>query len=162
MPVGVHETAYEIGYALLDKTKRAYFEDDFALFASAFMLPHEHVTLQGWAVLETEEDLRVLFERMRAEFQRLKVDDIVRPLVSAEFVTPFKILATAESHIFSGKKRVAEPFAVQSTLLRCGMDWRIATANYCVPLRTQNLSGALMPDAFPSEIASGRRPPSAT
>ena len=61
MPTSVHVTAYEIGYTLLEKTKRAYFEDDFALFVSAFMLPHEHVTLQGWAVLETEDDLLVLF-----------------------------------------------------------------------------------------------------
>jgi hypothetical protein len=151
MSQGAHETAYEIGYALLNKTKRAYFEDDFTLFASAFLLPHEHVTLQGWAVLETEEDLRMLFERMKAEFQRLEVDDIVRPLVSAEFVTPFNILATAESHIYSRGKRVAEPYAVQSTLMRCGNEWRIATANYCVPLSTRGLPAALMPPAFPSE-----------
>jgi hypothetical protein len=151
MPTSVHVTAYEIGYTLLEKTKRAYFEDDFALFVSAFMLPHEHVTLQGWAVLETEDDLLVLFERMKAQFRQLEVDDIVRPLVSAEFVTPFKIEATAESHIFSRGKRVAEPYAVQSTLLRCGPEWRIATANYCVPLTTKGLPTALMPDAFPSE-----------
>lgn len=145
------ETAYEIGYALLNRTKRAYFEDDFPLFASAFLLPHEHVTLHGWAVLQTEEDLRVLFDRMKAEFQRLEVDDIVRPLVSAEFVTPFNILATAESHIFSRGRRVAEPYAVQSTLLLCGTEWRIATANYCIPLSTKGLPDALMPPAFPSE-----------
>lgn len=151
MSRGGHETAYEIGYALLNKTKRAYFEDDFALFESAFMLPHEHITQHGWAVLKTEADLRELFERMKAQFRQLEVDDIVRPLVSAEFVTPFKILATAESHIFSGGTRVAEPFAVQSTLLRCGPEWRIATANYCVPLGTRGLPEALMPDAFPSE-----------
>ena len=109
MPTSVHVTAYEIGYTLLEKTKRAYFEDDFALFVSAFMLPHEHVTLQGWAVLETEGDLLVLFERMKSQFRQLEVDDIVRPLVSAEFVTSFKIEATAESHIFSRGQRVAEP-----------------------------------------------------
>lgn len=162
MPGGDHRTAYEIGYELLDKTRRAYFEDDFALMESAFMLPHEHVTLQGWAVLETREDLLMLFERMKAQFRELEVDEIVRPLRSAEFVTPFEILATAESHMFSKGRRVAEPFAVQSTLLRCGPDWRIATANYCVPLTTAGISGALMPDAFPSEIASGRRPPTAS
>lgn len=151
MNTGVHETAYEVGYALLNKTKRAYFEDDFALFASAFMLPHEHVTLKGWAVLETEDDLLVLFDRMKTHFRALEVDDIVRPLVSAEFVTPFRILATAESHIFSRGQRVVEPYAVQSTLLRCGPDWRIATANYCVPLTKKGFASALMPDAFPSE-----------
>lgn len=152
MPGGDQRTPYEIGYELLGLTKEAYFEDDFALFQRAFMLPHEHLTLQGAAVLETEEDLRVLFERMKAEFQRLGVDDIVRPLVSAEFVTPHNILATAITHPYAKGTRVNTPYAVQSTLLRCGPDWRIATANYAIPLDANGLPTAIMPDAFPSEI----------
>ncbi|WP_439122668.1 hypothetical protein [Marivita sp.] len=147
-----HRTAYEIGYALLDMTKAAYFANDFTLFARAFMLPHEHVTLQGFAVLETEEDLRMLFDRMQAEFQRLEVDNIARQLISAEFVTPHNILATAVTQLFSNGVLANQPFAVQSTLLRCGQHWRIATANYAIPLDAGGLPDAIMPDAFPSEI----------
>ncbi len=159
MPGQTQQTAYEIGYDLLNKTKRAYFEDDFQLFASAFMLPHEHVTLQGTAVLETEEDLRVLFERMKTQFRDMQIDDIVRQLVSAEFVTPFNILATAVSYYYSRGQRLNDPFPVCSTLLRCGHEWRIATANYAIPLNGIGLASAIMPSAFPSEIENQGRPP---
>lgn len=152
-------TAYEIGQDLLARTRRAYVEDDFALFASAFMLPHEHVMLHGAALLETEQDLWTLFDRMKTQFRGMGVDDIVRPLVSAEFVTPFTIHATAVTYLYSGGRLVNDPYPVRSTLLNCGGDWRIATANYAITLDSVDLASAIMPVAFPSELENRHHPP---
>lgn len=138
---------------ILDQTRTGLLTGDFDIFRASFLLPHVHTTMEGTSVLETLDDLRTVHDRVTAEYRRRGVDELHRVMVSARYVTPHAIEARLISHVLAGGERVIDPYPVQAELVLCGRDWLIASANYAVGLSNEWVAAALMPDAFPSEIA---------
>ena len=124
--------AKQISEALLESTATAMLKGDFETFAAAFQLPHFVSTSDHKATLETEEHLREIFFRVREDYLRKQVTDLVRQCDVAEFRGDNIIEATHTSHLMSGNRRVHEPFPCYSVLERRGGIWRIASSQYAV------------------------------
>ena len=154
MAVAETKTAFQIGYDLLEKTRDSLLAEDFDTFAECFFLPHLHVTVEGVAVLETEEDLRCIFDRVVSNYRRMGVDEIIRPLVASEFIDAHHIDSTAVSYIYARRKLINTPYPVRSELILSDGRWQIAAANYGVTLGSDGVAGALMVPMLPSEAAS--------
>ena len=78
--------AEEIADELLHRTGRGLVTGDFEIFRPCFDLPQTMETLEGARVLRHEGDLRQVFESMRGCFKENGVVDLVRSIVSSEFL----------------------------------------------------------------------------
>lgn len=150
--------AWTISEELLERTGTALRTGNFADFASCFTLPHVHVTMEGVTVMQAIEDIRLVFDTVRAHFRDIGVTQIIRVCKSADYAGPDRIYATHESHLWRGKTLIKPPYPVISELVQIGGDWRIAASNYTLTGDTGH-NDALMPRVFPSDLgpASGTR-----
>lgn len=151
MAASEEKTAYQIGYDLLIRTRDSLLKGDFGAFSGAFFLPYMHITVEGCAILDSLEDLRCVFDRVYANYRRLEVDDIVRPLLSAEFLDANRIDSTAACYIYSRRKLVNPPYYIRSELIRSDGHWQIASSNYAIALGPDGVADALMPQVLPSD-----------
>lgn len=130
------ECAKQISELLLESTAKAMLAGDFEAFSTAFQLPHFISTNDQKAVMETEADLREIFFRVREDYLRKRVTDLVRHCDVAEFRGPDTIEATHTTHLMAGNLRVNAPFPCYSILERKGGVWRIASSQYAVDKTT--------------------------
>lgn len=125
-------TATDIAELLLDLTGRGLDTGDFELFLSAFALPYRHDTWDGTVDLTDADDMRVVYDQVRAYLEQAGATHVVRCCIAAEFKSPVKILSTHEAHIFAGTTRIRPPYPVMSELeLRNGA-WKIRSSTYAV------------------------------
>ena len=118
--------------ALLDLTGEALLTGDFFLMKSCFALPYAITTVDGKYVIETEQEMHLLFKNMRAEYARQGVTRLDRTVLSAERVSDTLINSTHIAQQYAGDQKLKEPFPVVSTITRVGKEWRIATGDYAV------------------------------
>lgn len=128
--------AKQISETLLESTGTAMLAGDFETFATAFQLPHFISTNDQKTVLETTADLRETFLRVREDYLRKQITDLVRHCDVAEFRGPDTIEATHTTHLMAGNLRVNDPFPCYSILERRGGVWRIASSQYAVDKTT--------------------------
>jgi hypothetical protein len=129
-------SAKKISQLFLDATAKAMLEGDFETLSAAFQLPHFISTNDKQTVLETQADLYEIFHRVREDYLRKQVTDLVRHCDVAEFRGPDTIDATHTTHMMSGNRRVNEPFPCYSILERTDGVWRIASSQYAVDKTT--------------------------
>ena len=125
-------SARDVSEYLLARTGQAYATGDFDLFASCFALPQWMETFEGRRLVATTDDLRQLFDAVRAHFCRLGVTDLVRHCVVAEFRDPDTIEATHESRLLAGTRLVQPPYPCFSVLKRTEAGWQVAGGQYAI------------------------------
>lgn len=118
--------------AHLRRTALALLNGDFETFSMSFHLPHSVETFNDGGVLETSDDLRQVFENVRAQYERLGVTDIVRHCVNAEFRDASHMIATHETRLLSGATLVQAPYPVYSVLKKFGNEWKGLHSSYAV------------------------------
>ena len=124
--------AVAISDALLDSTGVAINTRDFALFAEAFSLPHTVTTFDEKRVIETMEDLELVFNMNCDYFAAKRVTDIVRKCMSADFDGPDTVKAMHITHLMSGNQRVKDPYPGFSVIIRAEGIWRVSKSDYAV------------------------------
>jgi hypothetical protein len=117
---------------LLARTGEAYMTGDFDKFASCFALPHTIDTFEERRLIATTDDLRALFNTVRASFCRKNVTDLVRRCVAASFRDPDTIEATHETRLLSGTRLIQPAYPCLSTLIRTDAGWLVASGQYAV------------------------------
>ena len=122
-PHQIHET-------LLEKTRRAYLDDDEDAFTRLFVLPQTIVTQEGKREVAVVEDVRSIFRHTRARFLALGVTDLIRVCIAAEFTAPDRIRATHVSYVLHGRRLVTEPYPNTGTLLLTSDGWKISSSEY--------------------------------
>lgn len=126
-------SARDVSEYLLARTGQAYATGDFDLFAACFVLPQWMETFEGRRLIATTEDLRQLFDGVRAHFDRLGVTDLVRHCIAAEFRDPDTVEATHESRLLAGNRLVQQPYPCFSVLKRTDAGWQVAGGQYAIP-----------------------------
>ena len=123
----------DISQALLDKTGRAYFEDDFETFATCFLLPQHVATHDGSRHLRDRADLRALYQSMRALFAARGATWLDRRCIAAEYADDDTVRATHESRLLAGDTVIQTGFPAFSILKRHEGVWKVAFSQYAVP-----------------------------
>lgn len=143
----------KVAQAMLDLTGEALLTGDFVLMNSCFTLPHTITTLDGEYTVETEQEHRLLFKNIRAEYARLGVTMLDRKIIKAERISDTQIISTHVTHQYAGETLLKEPFPVVSNLTWTGKEWRITTSNYAVESGSKQsrvLAGQTSQDTSPA------------
>ena len=106
---------------------------DFRLFADCFILPQDFETFEGRRRITRVEDLRAVFDGVRAHFAATNVTLMERHVVAAEFVSPTEIRSTHISRLVAGEKILKATYPVMSTLNLTSDGWKVASASYALP-----------------------------
>lgn len=126
------ETAREVHDFLLDRTGSALMSGDFDMFASCFALPQEIHTFDGSRLIKAPEDLRKIFNDVRAHFKSHNVTELVRTIMDAEFRDPDTVATTHVSRPLNGSLITQDPYPVFSILKRVNGVWKVAHSEYAI------------------------------
>lgn len=125
-------SAKEIYQRLLDDISLAYATDDFEAFTTYFDLPHTTYTFEKSYTIKTPDDLRTVFDNMRAQFSGLGVTDYIRVCLEADFLSETLIRGTHVTHITRKGANLEEPYPVMSHLNFTGGLWKVAQSENAV------------------------------
>lgn len=138
-----------IHQALLDRTGAAYVMGDFDSFAACFLLPQHVATHDGTRYLETRDDLRAMFDSMRAFFAARGVTHLDRHSTAAEFDGPDTISATHHSRFMAGVVVVQTAYPAHSILKWHDGAWKVAFSQYAVPDPAHSSAMGTLTDSHP-------------
>ena len=125
--------ARQIAEDLLIRSGAALSTGGFDSFADCFSLPQTIATFEGKRVVETLQELRDLFNRVRDHLEKLNISDLVCTCTAAEFRDADTIISSHTSRLLSGTDLVEEPYHVLYVIRRTEGGWRIAQAQYALP-----------------------------
>lgn len=135
--------AVAISDALLDSTGAAIIARDFSRFAPAFSLPHFVTTFDAKHLIETVEELETVFVSNCNYYAEMRVTDMVRKCMSADFDGPDTVKAMHITHLMAGNNRVKDPYPGFSVITRTDGVWRVSKSDYAVG-RDGSLTQALL------------------
>lgn len=124
--------AFEIAQDLLDRSGKAYFDNDFDVFCSCFVIPQEFETFAGKRVIQTADELRDLFNGMLKYFDDNNIKDLHRRVIAARFLSPETIQSTHEAQFITDNALIGAPYAAMSILRKERDVWKVAEASYAL------------------------------
>ena len=128
-----HGLAEEIAEDLLYRTGKGLQSGDFEEFFKCFEIPQVMETLEGEILMKTKEDVRATYDSVRAYFDDNGVIDIVRTVVSAEFLDDETIGTTHVSRLIkSGGNLFRNPYPVYAIIKHLDGEWKIVTNTYAI------------------------------
>lgn len=125
--------AKEIAEDLLYRTGVALAQDDADAFVSCFFFPQMIETANGARVVESPDELKQIFFKVRDHHRSTGITNLVRAIVSAEFSEADVIYSTHVSHhldisgIPAGK-----PYPALSVLRQKDGEWKIEASIYAL------------------------------
>lgn len=122
--------AEEIAAEFLRRTGAAIMSNDFAVFRDCFNLPHVAETFEATNVIETEEDLRFVFSRVRGRFLEMGVTDLVRNVVAADFQSDDLIEVAYETRLMHKRHLLQDPYPSYGQIALIDDAWKITDAKY--------------------------------
>ena len=127
---------------LIDVTGDAMFNDDFDTFADCFKIPHRIETFEAHRIVRTLDDLRSVFDGVRAHHNEIGATAIVRRSIAAEFIAPDRISSTHRSWVMRDSIILLRPYPVHSVMEKIGGAWKVSDSRYAI-VDAPTLSGAL-------------------
>lgn len=120
----------------LERTSKAFVDQDFAVWASHVALPASRVTAEGCFTCTTESELRREFEGYCTLFAEAGVTELRRSNPVIEDIEGDQLLVTYDTEILSGEDLVYEPYT-SSMILRRGPEgqWLISSVMNAVGMK---------------------------
>ncbi|MEM9971467.1 MAG: hypothetical protein AAF762_10265 [Pseudomonadota bacterium] len=138
--------AEEIADELLYLTGKALATECFEFFRPHFDLPQIIETLSGDRLIASERDLRMLFDDVCAEYRKKGVVNVVRSIVSSQFIDADTIGSTHVSHtIDRNGEAIGTPYPTYSILRRKSDGWKIVRS-MVVLLHRPEIEAVFAPD----------------
>lgn len=125
-------SAKEIAEDLLERTGKCLSTGDFDGFAECFLLPHTIETFEGRRRIETESELRQLFDRSRDYFSQNGVTELYRHCLEAQYKDDDTIEATHETRVIARGVLIQPPYPVFSIVRRIDGDWKIGDGMFAI------------------------------
>lgn len=127
-PASEAEERVVIFQTFLNRINQVLLGGDLQGWRNATQLPLTFIHRQGTSVMATEEDREADFRLYHDEFRIHEVDDIVRRVDSATFISDDQMLGTYRTYILRGSELVVDPYDSSMTLQK-GADglWRITS-----------------------------------
>ncbi len=125
--------AEDIAEDLLCATGKALSNGDLDGIGSYFEVPQVMETLAGKRLVETEEDVRQVFEAIIGYFEENGITDVVRTVISSEFLSENVIGSTHVSQLMrSDGSPYHAPYPSYSVLRKTEGKWRISSSIYAI------------------------------
>lgn len=115
---------------MLEVTRQAYMDRDFEAYRIRFIFPQVVGTFTGDEIIETESNLRVVFDNFCALLDNQGIVDLHRRTLSAEFETADKIQANYVSQYLRPDLSLTDEVYGLATLRLVDGLWRIAGSRY--------------------------------
>ena len=126
-------TAEDIAEELLYRTSNLLVADDAFKIAECFVLPQYLETVWGSRLIESEEEVLQVISQVRQYYLENNVSDLVRTVVSANFLDSDTVGSTHVSRLMRENGELFRaPFPVYSILRRVGDGWKIASTSYAI------------------------------
>lgn len=122
--------AIAIYQRLLDEIGAAVDAADFAVYAMHFSLPHPMQTAAGETVVQTEEDLRQVFDSTCNMLALRNLNGLTRICTIADYADAQTIRGSHETWLMSPANEIRERYAALSTLRWRDGAWRVADSQY--------------------------------
>jgi hypothetical protein len=147
--------AEDIADDLLYRTGLAVNYGQYDDIEDCFFLPQSLETLEGARIVRTPDDVRRVFDSVRAYFAEIGVVDVVRTIVEAKFISAREIESIHVSSLMTRDKTVSRPpYPVFNLIRRCDKGvWRITHSSYAIT-NSRDLNSALLawrPKTTPKE-----------
>jgi len=140
------EAACAVSQELLDRSGVGLMRNEYATFRSCFLLPTTVETFEGVRTIETEDELRGVFDAVGRYFRSIGVTHLARHCVSATFKAPDVIWATHETRLVChGTNLPREPYPTFSVLRDTPEGWRVAHSTYAIEGTHQHSEAMLRP-----------------
>ncbi len=124
--------AKKIAEAVLQGTGESLFKGDFAEYVNYFSLPQTIETFKGVRRISTEEDLRAVFDALRASLEKMGVTDYERRCIASEFIAPDLISTSHETRLMRGNELLHDPYPVHGRIKRIDGQWKIVDGSYAI------------------------------
>lgn len=125
---------YEISDYLLERTREAYLQGDFNLFASYFFLPLVVGTFEGEREIRTGKELNELFDSMGTVIRNLGMIDMKRKTIEARFLDADTINATFITELVLAGYKVSDEVVGNVVLIRVNDEWKVRQGRYATNL----------------------------
>jgi len=136
------DSARAITTELLNRSGRAFVNGDFDAFLSCISLPYRLETFDGKRLVETEDQLRDVFEAVRMHHRKTSVTEMNRHVVEALFRDQDTILATFETRLLHKNILTQAPYPVFAVIVRENGAWK--TNNMTVAVEDSAAHNALL------------------
>ena len=123
------DLAKQIYQDLLDRIGASYWENDFAAFSRMIHVPHQISSFGPVVPIDTQEDLRSVFDGIRNYFERASVTLYDRNCVAARFKENGSICGMHETRILSGSQIIEPPYPVKSLLREIDGAWMVCSSD---------------------------------
>ncbi len=122
--------AIAIYQRLLDEIGAAVSAGDFAAYAVHFSLPHPMQTAAGETLVQTEEDLRHLFDSTCNSLALRNLNGLTRICTIADYADDQTIRGSHETWLMNPQNEIRERYVALSTLRWRDGVWRVADSQY--------------------------------
>ncbi len=125
--------AEDIADDLLYRTGQAMHHGNQQRFSGCFAWPQIVETSDGVRVFETEEEFRTVFAGVKRYYTENNVTDVVRTVVSAEFLGRDTVGAMYVTRLMRpGQALFRDPYPMYSILRRNAGLWKIVSSAYAI------------------------------
>jgi len=125
-----HSAAEALAHAFLDKTGTSILNGDFQTYASCFHLPQRVETFDGLKLLETENDLKSVYESVHNWLLKMGATDFSRHILAAEFRGEDVLGVAYETRIMRDTELLADPYPNYGRIARIDGTWKIVDGMY--------------------------------
>ena len=141
---------------ILHRTGKGVLANDDALFLSSISLPLLQETADGQRVFTSEAEVCKMLAGVRRYMEEHGYVDLVRTVVSAEFVNPTTVSGTHVSLIVDKDgNSTRRPYPVHSMVRLVGAEWRLTSSIYAI-LDAPDHNTALLPGSLLSPNVNSR------
>ena len=125
--------AVEIADELLYRSGTAAVTRDFSAFYDCFNLPHVLETAEGRWVMETEDEIRQVFDSVCDYYSSNNVTNVVRTVIKAKFIDQNTIGSTHVSRLLQSEGQTfRKPYPTFSILKNTKVGWKVASCSYAI------------------------------
>ncbi len=115
---------------LLDEIGTAIETRDYAAYRMHFSLPHPMRTAETELVVETDEQLRAVFDKTCTKLALQNVRGLTRVCTVAQYVDETTIRGSHETWLVTPASQIRQTYNALSTLRREHGRWRVADSQY--------------------------------
>lgn len=136
-------SARQIAERILEATRRGLMENRFDMFRACIAIPTRIETFEASRQIETEEELREVFEAVRRYHASRRVTHLDRRCVEADFSGPGRISFTYETRLLEGPRLVQEPYPVMSDAVLDAGRWKVVRSSYAIVDQPQHIKALI-------------------
>lgn len=126
------DNARDITTEFLDRSGLAFVNGDFEAFRECIALPYELETFQGKRTVDSEDELKSVFDAILMHHRKTGVTQMARNVLEAVHRDENTILATFETRLLNGTILTQAPYPVFAIIIHDGESWKTNCMTFAI------------------------------